>query len=259
MKDYSKLLDITVKNQAELDEIPLDFKGHIYIDANVSVVVSNRYCFRVVAKGNSSVVAWGNSSVEACGDSSVVAWENSSVVAKENSSVEACGDSSVEANANVQVVDRQFDGIIILAGNARKVYMPKNIHEFMDFYGIKHDEKTAIFYKAVNKVDGKYVSNYNPSFSYTVGENKTETCNKDTSVSCDNGIHISHLSWALDFGKDWPNLAIIEVVTDIDNIVMPVDTDGKVRTSEVKVLREVPLEECGVYGKILARRRNSAS
>jgi hypothetical protein len=213
MKDYSKLSDITVKNQAELDEIPLDFKGHIYIDANVSVVVSNRYCFRVVA--------WG--------DSSVVARENSSVV----------------ANANVQVVDRQFDGIIILAGNARKVYMPKNIHEFMDFYGIKHDEKTAIFYKAVNKVDGKYVSNYNPSFSYTVGENKTETCNKDTSVSCDNGIHISHLSWALDLGKDWPNLAIIEVVTDIDNIVMPVDTDGKVRTSEVKVLR-VSDKSCGM-------------
>ena len=31
--------------------------------------------------------------------------------------------------------------------------------------------------------------------------------------------------------------------------------NGKVRTSEAKVIREVPLEECGLFGKILARRR----
>lgn len=37
---------------------------------------------------------------------------------------------------------------------------------------------------------------------------------------------------------------------------MPTNTDGKVRTSKVKVLREVPLEECGVFGKIIAKRLN---
>lgn len=42
----------------------------------------------------------------------------------------------------------------------------------------------------------------------------------------------------------------------IKDIVLPTNTNGKVRTSEVKVLREVPLEECGVFGKILAKRRN---
>lgn len=33
------------------------------------------------------------------------------------------------------------------------------------------------------------------------------------------------------------------------------DLDGKVRTSELKVLREIPLEECGLLGEFLAKRK----
>ena len=32
-------------------------------------------------------------------------------------------------------------------------------------------------------------------------------------------------------------------------------SDGKIRTSELRVLREVPLEELGAYGKIVAKKR----
>ena len=32
MKDYSELTEIIVKSQAELDDIPVDFKGRIYIE-----------------------------------------------------------------------------------------------------------------------------------------------------------------------------------------------------------------------------------
>lgn len=52
------------------------------------------------------------------------------------------------------------------------------------------------------------------------------------------------------------DLAIIEVETKINDVVLPRNADGKVRTSEVKVLREVPLQECSVFGKILAKRRD---
>ena len=64
MKDYSRLEEITVKSQEELDEIPTDFQGRIYIEFGTwfkRAIVSKRYPFRVVARGNSSVVAWGNS------------------------------------------------------------------------------------------------------------------------------------------------------------------------------------------------------
>lgn len=226
---------VVVKSQKELDDIPLDYKGRIYIEFGTwydKAIVKNKYYLRVVAWGNSSVVAWENSSVEA--------WEN----------------SSVEAQGNVQVVDRLKKGKILISGNARKVYMPKNIFEFMDFYGIKHTKKKAIFYKAVRKENDKYYSNYDNSFIYEIGKTKKEKCDSDIEDDCSYGINISYLQWAIDFGRDWDNLAIIEVETKIENIVMPINTDGKVRTSEVKVIREIPLSECGLYGKIIEKRRN---
>lgn len=90
-----------------------------------------------------------------------------------------------------------------------------------------------------------------------VGQYKSEpNIDKDVSNDCGTGIHISTLNWALNFGEGWDDLTIIKVETKIKDIVLPQNTDGKVRTSEVKVLEEVPLESCGVYGKILAKRRN---
>lgn len=239
-------MSITVKSQAELDRIPLDTDEQIYIEFGsyfTPAIVRNKYRYSVVAKGNSSVVAWENSSVVARGNSSVVAWGNSSVV----------------ANGNVQVVDRQFSGgHIKILGNARKVYMPKNIEEFMNFYGVKHDKTTAIFYKAVHKVNNEFLSDYDSDFKYTIGSKVAEPdCSKNTTDDCGKGIHISHLARALDFGKNWSNFAILELEVKIKDIIMPINTDGKVRVPEAKILREVPLSECGLYGKILERRRTS--
>ena len=289
--DYSKLSEITVKTQEELDAIPDDFKGRIYIAGGTSlarIYIKKKYYYSVVAWGNSSVVARGNSSVEAWGNSSVVAWGNSSVVARDNSSVEARenssvvarGNSSVEAwgnssvvawgnssvvawenssvvaNANVQIVDMLQGSKIKVAGNARIVYMPKNIFEFMEFYGVKHSKTKATFYKAVNKYsDGTYHSNYDSEFKYEVGKSVAENCDSNINESCGKGLHISHLNWALNYGCGWNDLAILEVETKISDIVLPDNSDGKVRTSRLKVIREVPLEECGLYGKILARRK----
>ena len=362
--NYKILEEITVKSQEELDNIPLDYKGRIYIEFGTyfdKAVVRNKYFQSVVAMENSSVVAWENSSVEAMenssveargnssveargnssvvamenssvvamenssveamenssvvamenssveamenssvvawenssvearenssviargnssvearenssviarGNSSVVAWENSSVVAWENSSVEAMenssviarGNSSVEATGNVQVCDRSYGNIIKIFGNARIVYMPKNIKEFMDFYNIKYTKTKAIFYKAVRKINNEYVSDYDNKFKYEIGKVKKEKCDEDIDTACSYGINISNLNWALNYGRNWDNIAILEVETKIKNIVMPTDTDGKVRTSEIKVIREVPLEECGIYGKILTNRRKN--
>ena len=218
----------------------------------------------VKAWGDSSVVAWGSSSVEASdnssvkayGNSSVVAWGSSSVKAYGNSSVEASDNSFVKAYGNVQVVDKLLSkGSIRLLGNARKVCMPKDIGEFMDFYGIKHNKMTAIFYKAVHKQGDEYVSDYDTNFKYEIGKLITESkCSVDTTDACGEGIHISHLDWALNFGNSWENLAILELEVEIKDIVMPINSDGKVRTSKAKVIREVPLSDCGLYGKILARK-----
>ena len=300
--DYSKILQITVKTQEELDQIPKDFTGTVYIEFGKTfspAIVRDRFGYRVVACGNSSVVARGNSSVEAWENSSVVAWDNSSVVACgnssvvardnssvavwENSSVEACGNSSVvargnssveawenssveawenssvEACGNTQVVDclMEAKGKIKISGNARIVHNPKNVHEYMDFYGLPHTKKYGTFYKAVRKVDGKYISDFDCNFEYEVGKTaKSEYLDTDVEENCGRGIHIAYLQWALDFGANWDNLAILEVKAKLDNVIVPLNA-GETRVDEVKVIREVPLEECGLYGKILARRKNN--
>ena len=234
MKGFDcKQSKVVVKTQDELDLIPEDYKGQIYIEGGVwynKIKVGKRYYCRVIARGNSSVEARGNSSV--------VAWEN----------------SSVEANANAQVVDCLQGAKIKISGNARIVYNPKNIYEFMDFYGVKHTKTKATFYKAVHKKGGEYISDYNRCYKYEIGKTHTEFCDSQDWLTCRRGLHIAHLDWALRFGSDWEDIAILEVETKISDIVMPIRTDGKVRTSELKVIREVPLEDCGVYGKIIARR-----
>ncbi len=290
--------EIIVKSQEELDAVPTDKDCIIKIKFGTKrfpAIVSNCYKYRVVAWGNSSVVARENSSVVARENSSVearknssvvarenssvVAWENSSVVAWENSSVEAWGNSSVVARENsfivarenVQVVDFLQRAIITLSGNARTVFMPRSIEEFMNFYEIEHDKTTAIFYKAVHKKeigticadDGKkfssvyeYVSDYDGEFKYEIGEMvSSDGFNNDFEEHCGKGIHVSHKSWALDFGRNWGDLALLEVKVKIKDILLPKYSDGKVRVPKVEVIREVPLTECGVYGKILAKRK----
>ena len=291
--NYDILTEITVKSQTELDMIPLDFKGRIYIEFGTywnKAVVKNRYMKSVVARGNSSVVAWENSSVEAWGNSSVEAWENSSVeawenssvvarenssvvargnnsvVARENSSVVARGNNSVEAweNSNIngshnaQIVDRLSCGRIEITGNARIVYMPKSIEEYCSFYGLEHDKKKGKFYKCVHKQNGRFFSDHDSRFEYVVGKKAIpDRFDNDVNENCGHGIHVAYLQLALDYGRNWNNLAIIEVEAELKDIVVPIGCPGKVRCKEVTVLREVPLEKCGVYGKILAMRLKS--
>lgn len=359
--NYSDLMEITVKTQAELDAIPLDFKGRIYVKCSSEdwLRIEHNYHFSVevcgsssvIAFGNASIIAYDNSSVEAYGNAEVVAWDNTrveawenasiiaygnsfivafddsfidanesssvianeytsikandnvsvvayghsfvrawdnvsvvargnsyieafenasvtaygssfvkandkaSVIAWENASVEARERSSIKAYGNVQVINSLQEAKIQTFGNARVVYNPKTIHEFLDFYNIKHNKKTAKFYKAVHKKENIYFSDYNNDFIYKIGEVVKEECDPNVEEDCSKGIHVSTLDWALVFGEDWNDLAILELKVDIDKIILPSYSYGKVRTSEAKVLREVPLEKCGLYGKILAKRK----
>ncbi|WP_407382832.1 hypothetical protein [Ruminococcus sp.] len=246
--------------------------GNSSVEAYDNSSVDARGNSSVVAYDNSIVRAYGNSIVRAHDSSSVEAYDNSSVWARGNSSVDARGNSSVRAYGNssvvaydnsivraygnVQVVDYLQGATIQLSGNARTVYMPRDIEEYMAFYGIEHDDTYAIFYKAVHKTEDRYFSNYDSAFEYKIGETIKSKCfDNRKDIVCTGGIHMIHQAWALDFGGCWSDLAIIEVKARIKDIVVPVGSDGKVRAPEVEVIREVPLEECGVLGEILLKKR----
>ena len=262
------MTEIIVKSQQEFDAIPQDFDGRVYIKSprGVRIIVTNRKGSvearensSVEAWGNSSVVAWENSSVEARENSSVVARENSSVEAWENSSVEAWGNSSVEAWENSSVVGQGNSQItkysdstsLKVSGNARIVTLPSTPEEYCDFYGIEIRDGQAILYKAV-RPDLRSFHDYD--FQYAINETKKTNCDSSPLNACSFGLHVSHLLWALDFGRG-RDFKILECSVPLDKIIVPLNASGRVRTSELRVLREVPLEECGTYGKTLARQQ----
>ena len=246
--------------QKELDALSADYNGRVIIKFGTPLnraVVKRRFIYPVVALENSSVVAWGNSSVEAWGNSSVVAWGNSSVEARENSSVVARENSSVDAWGNSQIIDNAHNNKVKTNGNARIVYTPKNIEEYIDYHGLIATATTIKLYKAVHFRGGVYRSDYNHEFIYPIGDVVTPDNGFDKSVriECGAGIHLAYKEWAVGYGTYWPDLAILECECEKSDVLVPLYGDGEVRARKAKVLREVPLEECGALGKIIAKRR----
>ena len=268
--------EIVVTTQAQLDSIEADFNGRVIIKFGTPcnrAIIGSRFKYPILvwgnssveardnssveARDNSSVVARDNSSVEACDSSSVVAYNNSSVVAWGNSSIEARDNSSVVARGNVQILDKTSTHNLSATGNARIVYDPRDISEYMGFYGIESDGKTAKLFKAVHKREGRYFSDFN-SLEYFIGSSAAaDSLDTDPSEDCGHGIHMAHKAWCLDYGRDWSDLAILEVEAKISGIVVPDGNPGKVRAARIKVLREVPLAECGLMEKLMEKRRTA--
>jgi hypothetical protein len=276
VKRGTTMKEIICTSQAELDALSADYNGRVIIKFGTPLnraLVKRRFIYPVVAWENSSVEAWdnssvvawdnssvvarGNSSVEAWGNSSVVARGNSSVEARENSSVVARENSSVVARGNSQIVDAARNNNLEFNGNARIVYNPPNIDEYIDFYGLDATDTTVKMYKAVHFYYGAYHADYDCKFIYTIGDIVTPDNGFTNSVlsSCGAGIHLAHKAWAISYGANWSDLAILECECEKSDVLVPLYGDGKVRARKAKVLREVPLEECGLYGKIIAKRR----
>ena len=241
-----------VKSQAELDAIPEDYDGRIIIKFGTPAnraVVSKKYLRSVYARDNSSV--------SACDNSNVCAYDNSSVSACGNSSVSACDNSSVSACGNSQVVDVHRRGNIEVSGNARVVYNPDNITDWAGANGIAITEGKIRLYKAVHKRDGKYVADWDNDFIYTIGAvAEANGFTTDPAEDCGRGIHMATLAWAVHYGNGWSDIALLELEADASEVVVPLYETNKVRAPKALVIREVPLGEAGIMGKILARRRD---
>ena len=184
------------------------------------------------------------------------AWGNSTVVARGNSSVEAWENSTVEAWANVQVTDATDTHNIKTGGNARIVYNPRTAEEYAAHVGAETDGHTIRLYKAVHKKDGRFFSERDRGFKYVIGQEAVaDALDPSQMEGCGHGIHAACREWCLNYGRDWPDLAILEVEMDMNGLVVPLNGSGKVRAEKCRVIREVPLEECGMLGKLLVKRR----
>lgn len=261
---------ITVYSQEEFYSIPTDREIAIHIafgTKNSPAVVDRRFPipvyvyhdYYVVAKNDSYVIAKNKSHVEAHDESKIAGMGYSTITAKDDSCVDAYGHCCVEAydysfincfdSADVFSYDsawvfasRRHDGVVISKGKYKEVHRPDTINQFMDYFKIERNGRKAILYKAVRRKENHYISIHDPSFEYRIGEIKEEKCDTDVNTINSYGIHVSTLDWATYWRRNDPDLAILEIETDIEDIVMPTQTVGDVRTSKIKVLREVPLQ-----------------
>lgn len=253
-----------------LDDSEISAYGNSKVFVNGNSIASVYDNSVVAAYGNGKVLACNNSQVEASenctveafedswvcvhGNSSVIARDNTNVRAYENSRVIAYHYSRVDAYGNAQVLQYSDSASVTTNCNARIVHMPQNPKEYAGFYGVKTMDDNMILYKAVRRYDGKYHSDYDPHFIYPVGEEITCDCDPNPESVHSYGMHVSHLNLALIRGKCRPNLAILECAVPMDSIVIPHNLTGELRTGRLTVLREIPLYECGIFGKILGKR-----
>ena len=107
-----------------------------------------------------------------------------------------------------------------------------------------YDGDTIIvrYYKAVHKRGGRYMSGWDEKTEYHVGEwIEAETDGEPDRVAV-KGLHVASLEFAMNYGKGWKDAAILEVETDIHDVIVP-DAKDQVRTRRFRVVREVPHEE----------------
>ena len=272
--------EIIVKTQEELDNVPMDYHGRIIIKfgtwLNPAILRKSYDNASAVLQGNARAELWdnaraelwdnasavlrGNASAELRGNASAVLRGNASAVLRGNASAVLRGNSRAEASGNAQIVDVYRSGRASISGNARVVYLPQSLEEFISHYGIKGDGEITL-YKAVHKHNEQYFSDYDDEFEYRIGETAVPDngFDDDAHEKCGAGINMAPLHWCLDYGRGWDDLAILEMTALREDVVVPMDTDGKVRARKAKVVREVPLSECGIYGEVLAKRRGDSN
>lgn len=138
---------------------------------------------------------------------------------------------------------------------------PKDIYDIVDnflesyakwFNRRKFEQETnttRTYYKAVKKTDdGRYISAWDNSTEYKVGEiTETKLCDDPDRVAVQ-GIHFASLEFAKKYGDAWENVAILELEVNIHDMVIP-DAKDQLRASKVKVIREVPMSELGKWGE----------
>lgn len=102
------------------------------------------------------------------------------------------------------------------------------------------------YYKAVHKKGEKYISDWDGKTEYRIGEWCQANADKNPDKVAVKGIHIASFGFARKYGAKWKDLAILECEVNIKDVIVP-DAVDQVRTSRMKVLREVPKTEWDAY------------
>jgi len=192
---------------------------------------------KVMRESSQVKVMWGSSQVNEM-------WGSSAVlnIKSPNIKINCYGYNTLRSYENIKGVKLNESSSLIILPSIKG-----NFDVYAKNYPVKIVGNYAFLYKAVHKIGDKFLSEYDRSFEYKINKKTRERCDRQTDDSCSYGIHLSHLQWAVDFGKHWSDMAIIELKTPIKSIIVAADCDGKIRTSEAVFVRELPLSEYEQY------------
>ena len=244
--------EIRITNQSEFDKLSLDFKGRVIITGEIDAI-ENDYPnaeIHICENANIRVIKGSAQISDVYGSAQIRNVYGSAQISYVYGSANVLfvdGNAKVSTQGN-NIVSYWNDKNVIIENNPKTTIVILDRFNatwdaYTSLYPIKTEGEKAIMYKAVNKVDGKYLSNYNSNFEYKIGEVQCEKCDPNQNEECSFGIHISHRMWAINFGRSWDNMALLEVEVDINSIIIPKKCDGKVRANQIKVIREIPKEE----------------
>lgn len=208
---------------------------------------------KIVALHNSFITSFGNSQVLASGEVMAKTFNTSSVFAEENSVVSLFDDScaTIKGKSFISPYDNNnITGYIVPDTIPKK---PITIEDYIQYHNLSTSEGKVRLYKVVRKSNGKYYSDHDKKIEYKIGQEvMADSLEINPDIPHGAGINMAHLTWCLLYGEMWGNAAILEVEADIEGAVV-LTQGGKIRTAKCTVIREIPLDECGIYGQIIAK------
>ena len=239
---------VKIKTQAQYDKIKSNFSG------SIEIIGGSEYDRIKVNRNfeNAEQSICEQAYADICGSSTVkniydsaklllVSGLASVLMITGNASVTTAGFNIVRTYTDETKTSLKLSKNTTLIKLDRSITQPTTFDGFKQMYPTVVKGTKTIMYKAVHKDGDKYFSDYDKSFTYEIGKKITGIVKGKE--SCNQGLHISYKWWAIRFGSGWDNMALLECEVAIKNIVVSSDTDGKVRTSELKVIREVPESE----------------
>jgi hypothetical protein len=268
-----KLNSGTLSKPTVLDK-PFQEDEYVILESGVYVLCND---VKIYAATEKTIIAemWGSSQVKEMRESSQVKEMRGSSQVKEmwgSSQVkEMWGSSQVKEmrgsgliglikSNNVFVNSLGYNTIRLVNGISPKIEtnsdttivrlpsIENNFDYYRKSYPVKVSSGIATLYKAVHKYkDGTYHADYDNNFTYEIGTTAESKCDSNSSISCSYGIHIAHLAWAVNFGKSWSDMAILECQVTEDELIIGADCDGKIRHSEVLPVRELDKSEYEKY------------
>lgn len=208
---------------------------------------------KVVALNNSFIYSCGNSQVLASGDAKVKVFDAGTVLAEENAIISLFDNSVAKAKGNSFV--SSYDSSKLTNDTAPNIISkkPLTIEDYIQYHNLTVFDDKVLLYKVVRKSNGKYYSDHDKKFEYIIGQEAVaDSLETDPDIVHGAGINMAHLTWCLLYGETWKDAAILEVEADIEGAIV-LTVGGKIRTAKCKPIREIPLNECGIYGQIVAK------